>query len=119
MHAGTEADSEAIVARYFAKRTDRSTRGLSAWEVSSVVRGLRAEKLICGILARLPVTDAESPLGLTSSGTYRARRSSLGYEHHDAGFGRPGWSLHGAPARVNARGSGSGVSLRAMRPARF
>jgi hypothetical protein len=47
---------------------------LSAWKVSSAIRGLPAETLICGILARLGTSDRESPLGLTQSGTQRARR---------------------------------------------
>jgi len=42
---------------------------LSAWEVSSAICGLRAETLICGILARLATSDRESPLLLTRSGT--------------------------------------------------
>ena len=42
---------------------------LSAWEVSSAIRGLRAEMLICGTLARLATSDRESPSGLTRSGT--------------------------------------------------
>ena len=44
-------------------------RGLSAWEASFVIRGLRAQTLICGMLARLATSDRESPLGLTPSGT--------------------------------------------------
>jgi len=44
-------------------------RRLSAWEVSSAICGLRAETLICGILARLATSDRESPLLLTRSGT--------------------------------------------------
>jgi hypothetical protein len=41
----------------------------SAWEVSSAIRGLRAEMLICGILACLAMSDRESPPRLTRSGT--------------------------------------------------
>jgi hypothetical protein len=36
---------------------------------SSAIRGLRAETLICGILACLAMSDRESPLGLARSGT--------------------------------------------------
>jgi hypothetical protein len=42
---------------------------LSAWEVSSAIRSLRAETLICGILARQAASDPESPPGLIRSGT--------------------------------------------------
>jgi hypothetical protein len=48
-------------------------RLLSAWEVSSAIRGLRAETRIWGLLARLATSDRESPPGLTRSGTQRAR----------------------------------------------
>jgi hypothetical protein len=42
---------------------------LSAWEVSSPIRGLPAETLTCDILACLATSDRESPSGLTRSGT--------------------------------------------------
>jgi hypothetical protein len=42
---------------------------LSAWEVSVTIRGLPADTLACGILARLTASDRELLSGLTSSGT--------------------------------------------------
>ena len=54
---------------YMVERVTRIELALSAWEVSSAIRGLRAETLICGILARLATSDREMPLGLTRSGT--------------------------------------------------
>jgi hypothetical protein len=48
---------------------------LSAWEVSSAIRGLSAETLTWGILARLTTSDRESPPGLTRSGTQWARQA--------------------------------------------
>jgi integrase len=45
----------------------------------------------------------------------RPRPFWLGYEPHDVGLWAPAWSLEGAPACVDARKSGSGVSLRLMR----
>ena len=48
---------------------------LSAYEVSFVTRGLCAETLICGTVARLATTDRESPLGLSRSGTRWVRRA--------------------------------------------
>src|SRR5215471_21056326 len=44
-------------------------------EVSSATHGLRAQTLICCILARLATSDRESPVGLTRSGTQQARRA--------------------------------------------
>ncbi len=55
---------------------------LSAWEVSSAIRGLCAETLICGMLAGLARSDRESPLGLT--------RSARGGRGELANGGRPG-----------------------------
>jgi hypothetical protein len=34
---------------------------LSAWEVSATIRGLPANTLVCGALARLTASDRESP----------------------------------------------------------
>jgi hypothetical protein len=42
---------------------------LSAWEVSATIRGLPADTLACGTLARLTARDRESPPGLIRSGT--------------------------------------------------
>jgi len=41
---------------------------LSAWEVSATIRGLPADTLVCGTLARLTASDRELPPSLTQSG---------------------------------------------------
>src|SRR5215470_20272116 len=56
-------------------RAEAGRAGLSAWEVSSATHGLRAQTLICGILARLATSDRQSPVGLIRSGTQQARRA--------------------------------------------
>ena len=56
---------------FWVERVTRIELALSAWEVSSAIRDLRAATLIRDILARLAASDRESPPGLTPSGTYR------------------------------------------------
>jgi hypothetical protein len=70
---------------------------LSAWEVSTTIRGLFAETPICGILARLAASDRESPSALTRSGTHRARRACERLYSETAVFARHGRYPAAAP----------------------
>ena len=58
---------------FVVERVTRIELALSAWEVSATIRGLPAETLACGTLARLTASDRELPPSLTQSGTQRAR----------------------------------------------
>ena len=64
---------ERVTERVTQERVTERVTGIehaqSAWEVSSAIRSQPAETLICGILARLAISDRESPPGLTRSGT--------------------------------------------------
>jgi hypothetical protein len=59
---------EPLTWHFVVERVTGIEPALSAWEVSSAIRGLRAETLICGSSDRVATSDRESPLGLTRSG---------------------------------------------------
>src|SRR6476661_3998181 len=87
----------------------------SAWEVSATIRGLPADTLACGTLARLTASDRESPLGLIRSGTQRACGSEVTAPH-----GRVVWRRPQAPPASPADQDAAGTRPRArpVRPGR-